>query len=83
MKGLRQYLFLAYEVKDAKFLKPIFPESKIEQSAEVLNISEANNIKIASIKAEAKVKDNLMCVANFSIAIVEKQKFIQKSTDNE
>jgi 3-hydroxyacyl-[acyl-carrier-protein] dehydratase len=82
-KGLKddhkKYFFLAYEVKNAKFLKPIFPGNKIKQEAEVLNISEANNIKIADVKAQAKVNETLMCAANFSIAIVEKQKFIQKA----
>ena len=79
----KKYFFLAYEVKDAKFIKPIFPGSKIRQQAEILNISETGETKIASVSAQAKVKEDLMCVAYFSIAIVEKQKFIQKQKDNE
>ena len=74
----KNYFFLAYEVNEAKFFKPVFPGAEIMQTAEILNVTERNSTKIATVKAEAKVNKDIVCSTNFSIAIIEKQKFIQK-----
>jgi 3-hydroxyacyl-[acyl-carrier-protein] dehydratase len=71
----KKYHFLAYDVRGAQFYKSIFPGDKIKLRAEVLGIYEN---KIAHVKAEALVDDDLKCEARFSVAIVDKEEFNQK-----
>ena len=70
-----KYHFLAYDVRGAQFYKSIFPGDKIKLNAEVLGIY---NEKIAHVKAEALVDDDLKCEVRFSVAIVNKQEFNEK-----
>ncbi|MFH0987695.1 MAG: 3-hydroxyacyl-ACP dehydratase FabZ family protein [Patescibacteria group bacterium] len=67
--------FLAYEVKGAQFFKPIFPGDKIILKAEILGVYEG---KIAHVKSQALVEDDLKCEARFSVAIVDKKEFSKK-----
>ena len=70
-----KYHFLAYDVRSAQFYKSIFPGDKITLNAEVLGIYDE---KIAHIKAEALVGNDLKCEVRFSVAIVDKEEFEQK-----
>jgi 3-hydroxyacyl-[acyl-carrier-protein] dehydratase len=74
----KKYHFLAYEVRGCQFYKPIFPKDKIILKAEALGIydmpPDSNALKIAHIKSQALVGDDLKCEARFSVAIVEKEK---------
>ncbi|MCX6760945.1 MAG: 3-hydroxyacyl-[acyl-carrier-protein] dehydratase FabZ [Candidatus Nealsonbacteria bacterium] len=70
-----KYHFLAYDVRGAQFYKSIFPGDKIKLNAEVLGIY---NDKIAHVKAEALVENDLKCEVRFSVAIVDKKEFEQK-----
>jgi 3-hydroxymyristoyl/3-hydroxydecanoyl-(acyl carrier protein) dehydratase len=76
----KDYHFLAYDVKSVQFLKPIFPGDKIEMKAEVLGIYSIPNseTKIARVKAEAFVENDLKVEARFSVAIVKKEEFSKK-----
>jgi 3-hydroxyacyl-[acyl-carrier-protein] dehydratase len=77
----QNYHFLAYDVKSCQFLKPIFPGEKISLRTEVLgvyDIPEATT-KIARVKGQALVKDDLKCEARFSVAIVDKKEFEEKN----
>lgn len=76
----KNYHFLAYDVKSCQFLKPIFPGDKIEFRAKLLAIYDIpqSEIKIARIKGEAFVKNELKVEARFSVAILEKEKFKEK-----
>lgn len=76
----KNYHFLAYDVKSCQFLKPIFPEDKIDLEAEVLAIYSLPDSKtrIARIKAKAFVKNELKVETRFSVAIVEKKEFEEK-----
>ena len=79
-KDHKNYHFLAYDVRSCQFFKPIFPGDKIDLKAEVLAIyplPESEN-KIARIKAQAFVGDELKSEARFSIAIINKKEFEQK-----
>jgi len=76
----KNYHFLAYDVKSAQFLKPIFPGDKIILKVEVLgiyNIPESTT-KIAHVKSQALVGEELKSEARFSVAIVSKTNFITK-----
>jgi len=77
-KARQDYHFLAYDVRSAQFLKPIFPGDKIDLKAEVLGIYPTNGTKIAHVKARALVKEDLKSEARFSVAIVAKKKFEEK-----
>lgn len=70
-----KYHFLAYDVRGAQFYKSIFPGDKIVLKAEVLGIYDK---KIAHIKADSFVENELKCEARFSVAIVGKEEFEQK-----
>jgi 3-hydroxymyristoyl/3-hydroxydecanoyl-(acyl carrier protein) dehydratase len=74
------YHFLAYDVKSAQFLKPIFPGDKIELKAEILAIYPIpdSQMKIARIKGQAFVKENLKVEARFSVVIIKKDDFSKK-----
>jgi 3-hydroxymyristoyl/3-hydroxydecanoyl-(acyl carrier protein) dehydratase len=76
----KDYHFLAYEVKSVQFLKPIFPGDRIEMEAEVLAIYSLpdSETKIARIKAQAFVKEDLKCEARFSVVIIKKEEFEKK-----
>ena len=76
----KDYHFLAYDVKSVQFLKPIFPGDKIEMRAEVLAIYQIPNseMKIARVKSQAFVENDLKCEARFSVAIVKKDEFEKK-----
>ncbi|KPJ73674.1 hypothetical protein AMJ48_00520 [Parcubacteria bacterium DG_74_1] len=77
----KNYHFLAYDVRSCQFLKPIFPGEKISLRTEVLgiyDIPEATT-KIARVKGQALVKDDLKCEARFSVAIVDKKEFEEKN----
>ncbi|MDI6591468.1 MAG: hypothetical protein QME61_00795 [Patescibacteria group bacterium] len=71
----KKYHFLAYDVRGCQFLKPIFPGDKIILKAEVLGIYPINSTKIAHVKSQALVEDDLKCEARFSVAIVDKREF--------
>lgn len=83
----KKYHFLAYDVRGAQFYKSIFPGDKIKLNAEVLGIYPIRNTessngasenKIAHVKAEALVDNDLKCEARFSVAIVDKEEFNKK-----
>jgi len=76
----KDYHFLAYDVKSVQFLKPIFPGDKIEMRAEVLAIYQIPNseMKIARVKSQAFVQNDLKCEARFSVAIFKKEEFEKK-----
>jgi 3-hydroxymyristoyl/3-hydroxydecanoyl-(acyl carrier protein) dehydratase len=76
----KDYHFLAYDVKSVQFLKPIFPGDKIEMKAEVLGIYPIpdSEMKIARIKSQAFVEEELKCEARFSVVIIKKEEFEKK-----
>lgn len=74
----KDYHFLAYSLRGAQFLKPIFPGDKIILKAEVLGIYPANGAKIAQVKAQAFVKNELKSEARFSVVIISKEEFKKK-----
>jgi 3-hydroxymyristoyl/3-hydroxydecanoyl-(acyl carrier protein) dehydratase len=76
----KDYHFLAYDVKSVQFLKPIFPGDRIDIKAEVLAIYQVPDpeTKIARIKSQAFVKDDLKVEARFSVVIIKKEKFAKK-----
>jgi len=67
--------FLAYDVKSVQFFKPIFPGNKIILKDEILSLIEN---KIAHVKGQALVGDDLKCEVRFSVAIVDKEEFEEK-----
>jgi 3-hydroxymyristoyl/3-hydroxydecanoyl-(acyl carrier protein) dehydratase len=76
----KDYHFLAYDVKSVQFLKPIFPGDRIDMKCEVLAIYPISDsdMKIARIKAQAFVENDLKCEARFSVVIVKKEEFDKK-----
>ena len=74
-KEHKKYHFLAYDVKGAQFLKPIFPGDKIILKAEILGVYQN---QIAHVKAQASTGGELKCETRFSVAIVDKEEFNQK-----
>jgi 3-hydroxyacyl-[acyl-carrier-protein] dehydratase/UDP-3-O-[3-hydroxymyristoyl] N-acetylglucosamine deacetylase/3-hydroxyacyl-[acyl-carrier-protein] dehydratase len=76
----KDYHFLAYEVKSCQFFKPIFPGDKIDLEAEILAIYQVpdSETKIARVKAQAFVKDDLKVEARFAVAVVKKEEFSKK-----
>jgi len=77
----KNYHFLAYDVRSCQFLKPIFPGDKIQLKAEALAIYPMpdSETKIARIKAQALVGNELKAEARFSVAIVDKKELEEKS----
>lgn len=77
----QNYHFLAYNVKSCQFLKPIFPGEKISLKTEVLGVYDTPEAtaKIARVKGQVLVKDDLKCEARFSVAIVDKKEFKEKN----
>jgi 3-hydroxymyristoyl/3-hydroxydecanoyl-(acyl carrier protein) dehydratase len=76
----KDYHFLAYDVKSVQFLKPIFPGERIDMEAEVLAIYPLPNseTRIARVKAQAFVKNDLKVEARFSVVIIKKEEFEKK-----
>jgi 3-hydroxyacyl-[acyl-carrier-protein] dehydratase len=75
----KNYHFLAYDIRSVQFLKPIFPEEKIILKAEVLGIYPVSEkTKIARVKGQALVGNDLKAEGRFSVAIVDKKEFEQK-----
>ena len=78
----KNYHFLAYDVRSVQFLKPMFPGDKIVLKDEILGIypmgKEPESTKIARVKGQALVGDDLKCETRFSVAIVNKKEFSQK-----
>ena len=74
----KDYHFLAYDVRSCQFFKPIFPGDKITLKAEILGIYPTNETKIARVKSQALIDDDLKCEARFSVAIVSKEEFNKK-----
>jgi len=76
----KDYHFLAYDVKSVQFLKPIFPGDRIDMEAEVLGIYPISDseMKIARIKSQAFVEEDLKCEARFSVVIIKKEEFEKK-----
>jgi len=76
----KDYHFLAYDVKSSQFFKPIFPGDRIDLKAEILAIYQVpdSETKIARVKAQAFVKNDLKVEARFSVAIVKKEEFLKK-----
>jgi len=75
----KNYHFLAYDIKSIQFYKPIFPGDKINLSAEVLGIyPTSEKTKIARVKGQALVDNDLKSEARFSVAIVDKKEFEEK-----
>ena len=75
----KNYHFLAYDIRSVQFLKPIFPGEKITLKAEVLGIYPASEtIKIARVKGQVLIKNDLKSEGRFSVAIVEKKEFEKK-----
>ena len=78
-KDHKNYHFLAYDIRSVQFLKPIFPGEKIELKAEVLGIYPVSETtKIARVKGQALVKNDLKAEGRFSVAIIEKKEFEKK-----
>ena len=71
----KKYHFLAYDVRGVQFYKPIFPGDKIILKDEILSLIEN---KIAHVKGQALIGDDLKCEARFSVAIVDREEFSQK-----
>ena len=71
----KDYHFLAYDVKGCQFFKPTFPGDKIKFKAEILGVYEN---RIAHIKGEAWVDEELKCEARFSVAIISKKEFSER-----
>jgi 3-hydroxyacyl-[acyl-carrier-protein] dehydratase len=67
--------FLAYDVRGTQFYKPVFPGDKIILKDEILSLIEN---KIAHVKGQALINDDLKAEARFSVAIVDKEEFKQK-----
>jgi len=76
----KNYHFLAYDVRSCQFFKPIFPGDRINIEAEILAIYPLpdSETKIARVKAQAFVQNDLKCEARFSVAIVKKEAFEEK-----
>jgi 3-hydroxyacyl-[acyl-carrier-protein] dehydratase len=76
----KDYHFLAYDVKSCQFLKPIFPGDRIDLKAEILATYQVpdSETKIARVKAQALVGNDLKVEARFSVAIVKKEDFSKK-----
>ena len=73
------YHFLAYDIRSAQFLKPVFPGEKIILKDEILGFydlpPQSNASKLAHIKGQVFVGEELKCEARFSIVVIEKKKF--------
>lgn len=73
----KKYHFLAYDVRSVQFIRPIFPGDKIKLGAEILGIYPLGEeeSKVARVKSQALVENELKCEARFSVAIIKKEGF--------
>ena len=76
----QNYHFLAYDVRSCQFLKPIFPEDKITLEAEVLGSYDLpeSTTKIARVKGQALVGNELKIETRFSVVVIAKKEFEEK-----
>lgn len=76
----KNFHFLAYNIKSCHFYKPVFPGDRIDLEAEILGIYPLgkNGNKIARVKAQAQVKQDVKCEIRFSVAIIKKEGFENK-----
>ncbi len=76
----QNYHFLAYDVRSCQFLKPIFPEDKITLKAEVLGVYDLpeSATKIARVKGQALVGNELKIETRFSVVVIAKKEFEEK-----
>jgi 3-hydroxymyristoyl/3-hydroxydecanoyl-(acyl carrier protein) dehydratase len=74
----KNYHFLAYDVRSCQFYKPIFPGDKIILKDEILGIYDIEKNKIAHVKAQALVGEELRSEARFSVVIIKKEEFEEK-----
>ncbi len=76
----KNYHFLAYDVRSVQFFKPIFPGDKIILRTEVLGTYDLpeSTTKIAHLKSQALVDNDLKTEARFSVAIINKKEFNKK-----
>lgn len=82
-KNHKDYHFLAYDLRSGQFYEPIFPGDKIDLKAEVFGIyPTSEKTKIARVKTQALVENDLKSEARFSVAIVDKKEFSQKYKKN-
>ena len=81
-KDHKNYHFLAYDVRGVQFSQPIFPGDKIILKDVILGIYDmppgSFTFKIAHIKGQAFVGEELKCEARFSVATVKKEEFNKK-----
>ena len=78
-KNHKDYHFLAYDLRSGQFYEPIFPGDKIDLKAEVLGIyPTSEKTKIARVKTQALVENDLKSEARFSVVIVDEKEFSQK-----
>jgi 3-hydroxyacyl-[acyl-carrier-protein] dehydratase len=71
---------LGYKIRSCHFYKPVFPGDRIKLEAEILGVypTGENDSKIARVKAQATVDNDLKCEIRFSAAIVKKEGFKNK-----
>jgi len=83
----KDYHFLAYDVRSCQFYKPTFPGDKIKFKTEVLGVypikkaesaKETSENKIAHVKGQAYVGEELKCETRFSVVIISKKEFEEK-----
>ena len=76
----QNYHFLAYDVRSCQFLKPIFPGDKITLEAEVLGSYDLpeSTTKIARVKGQALVGNELKIETRFSVVVISKKEFEEK-----
>ena len=83
----KDFNFLAYDVRSCQFYKPIFPGEKIILKTDVLGIYEIKSaspedtpaMRIAHVKGQALVENDLKCETRFSVAIIDKKEFEEKN----
>ncbi len=68
---------LAYRIKDAKFIAPVFPPAKIKFEIDLI----AQDERGAILQGKVFLKDNLVAEALLMLAIVNKADFRVKSSD--
>lgn len=79
-KGHETKHLLAYQVRGAQFVSPIFPGDKIKYRVQQVSLYEN---KIANFVGEAFVGDVLKCEVRFSVAIIDKSEMQQKCDEHD
>lgn len=81
-KSHKDYHFLAYNVRNVQFLKPIFPGDKIILKNEILGTYDmppnSSAFKLAHVKGQVFVKEDLKCESRFSVVVINKKDFDKK-----